>query len=217
MQPSQLVAQVGGAYSRELGIDLSSGKAAEVYKWFLASILFGARISETIAEKTYREFAHAHLLAPKKIADAGWDRLVEVLDHGGYARYNFKTATKLLDVNRHLLEEYKGDLNALHAAAADEDDLERRLKGLGKGIGEVTANIFLRELRGVWTKAAPLPPERVVRTARELHFIPRGMRNGMHALEALQEAWRADGQKAEAFVNFEAALVRYAIGGRTEK
>jgi hypothetical protein len=32
------------------------------------------------------------------------------------------------------------------------------LKALGKGIGDVTANIFLRELRSIWSKAEPLLP-----------------------------------------------------------
>lgn len=211
MLPSQLVAQVGGAYSRELGIDLPSGKPGETFKWFLASILFGARISETLAERTYHEFEREHLLAPKRILDAGWDRLVEVLDHGGYTRYDFKTATKLLDVNHALVQEYKGDLNTLHAAAADPADLERRIRSLGKGIGEVTANIFLRELRGVWPLARPLLSERAIQAARALHFIPAGMHDRKRILEKLEETWHAEGMAQKTFVDFEAALVRYAI------
>jgi hypothetical protein len=37
-------------YSEELGIDLGKNDEGELFKWFLASILFGARISETIAK-----------------------------------------------------------------------------------------------------------------------------------------------------------------------
>lgn len=37
-------------YSEELGIDLKKNNDDELFKWFLASILFGARISETIAK-----------------------------------------------------------------------------------------------------------------------------------------------------------------------
>lgn len=214
MRAAQLVAEVGGAYSTELGIDLSGAKPAEIYKWFLAAILFGARISESIAQKTYREFEHVHLLAPKKMLDAGWDRLVEVLDRGGYTRYDFKTATKLLEVNQALVQEYKGDLNALHAEAADSADLEQRLKALGKGIGDITVNIFLRELRGIWPKATPLPSEHVIRAATELAFISRGMRDKKHILESLEELWRSEGKARKDFVDFEAALVRYGIAKR---
>ncbi len=34
-------------------------------------------------------------------------------------------------------------------------DLEQRIKALGKGIGDTTVGIFLRELRGIWPKADP--------------------------------------------------------------
>jgi len=43
-------------YSHLLGINLLSGERGEIFKWFLASLLFGARISESIAMKTYRFF-----------------------------------------------------------------------------------------------------------------------------------------------------------------
>ena len=47
-------------------------------------------------------------------------------------------------------------ISSLHEAAADATDLEARLKAI-YGIGPVTANIFLRELRPVWAKADPAP------------------------------------------------------------
>jgi hypothetical protein len=205
-----LVKEAGGRYAAELGIDLSCGKSAEIYKWFLASILFGARISGAIAEKAYQKFERAHLLSPQKILNAGWDKLVEILDRGAYARYDFKTATKLLEVNRALMQQYKGDLNALHDDAVDTSDLEQRLKHLGKGIGDVTVNIFLRELRGVWTLADPVPTERVIQAARELGFIPRSMNEDKtRILKMLKTAWRTNGMPAKDFADFEAALVRY--------
>lgn len=217
MRPSTLVKETGGRYARDLGIDLSRGTSAEIYKWFLASILFGTRISGTIAEKAYREFERANLLSPQKILDAGWDRLVVILDRGAYARYDFKTATKLLDVNRTLMKEYKGNLNTLHARAADEPDLEQRLKHLGKGIGDITVNIFLRELRGIWTLADPVPTERAIWAARKFGFISEGMHDKSQILEALKDAWRADGKRAKDFPEFEAALVKCGAHGAASR
>ena len=92
--------QYPGRFSTDLGIDLSQGRSREIFKWFLASVLFGARISESIVKKTFREFASRAIVSPKVILDTGWDGLVEVLDQGGYVRYDFKTATKLLDLCR---------------------------------------------------------------------------------------------------------------------
>ncbi len=59
-------------YSEELGIELRKNNDEELFKWFLASILFGARISETIAKNTYRTFERYRLLSPEEIIKAGW-------------------------------------------------------------------------------------------------------------------------------------------------
>jgi len=138
-------------YSEELGIDLMSRKPSEIFKWFLASILFGHRISETIAKKTYKEFEKERLLTPENILDAGWDELVRVLDNGGYVRYDFSTASALLEIMKCLKDKY-GSLEKLYDDTKESKDLEKKFKEFRK-VGPVTVNIFLRELRVVWPKA----------------------------------------------------------------
>jgi endonuclease III len=133
-------------YSEDLGIDLT--KPSGRFKWFVASILFGARISENIASKTYKAFEKASLDSPEKIMAAGWDELVSVLDSGGYVRYDFSTATKLLNIMTDLKKKY-GSLEELYRQSSNVHVLEKRLQEF-KGIGPVTTQIFLRELRGVW-------------------------------------------------------------------
>jgi len=139
-------------YSEELGIDIT--KPSGRFKWFLASILFGARISEKIAMKTYRTFEKYDVLSPEKILDAGWNELVRILDEGGYVRYDFSTATKLLNIMKELKEKY-GSLEELYAQSSNTEDLKSKLMEF-KGIGEVTSQIFLRELRGVWKIDVPV-------------------------------------------------------------
>lgn len=146
--------ELGTPYHELLGIELESGKSGEIFKWFLVSILFGARISEEIAMRTYRELEREGLLSPKKIIARGWSKLVESLDRGGYVRYDFSTARELLEACELLLRKYGGDLNRLHREARDPRELEERIMEF-KGVGKTTANIFLRELRGVWEKASP--------------------------------------------------------------
>lgn len=153
--PKRLIDSMGGRFSTELGIDLRAGSSGAVFRWFLASKLMAARIGTKIALATCREFDRRGVTSPELIRQTGWDGLVAILDAGGYARYDFSTATKLLSITDDLLRLYDGDLNILHALSSDPRDLEERLKGLGKGIGDVTVNIFLRELRGVWAKARP--------------------------------------------------------------
>src|SRR5512141_2918677 len=133
-------------YSEDLKIDLSQPSGR--FLWFLASILFGARISEKTAARTYRTFQEAGIDTLEKILSAGWDGLVRILDAGGYARYDFSTATKLINIMSALRERY-GSLEELRRQSSDARDLQRRLQEF-KGIGPVTAQIFLREMRGVW-------------------------------------------------------------------
>ena len=81
------------SYSKELGLDFC--KPEDRFKWFLASVLFAKRISAETAKETYYNFEQEELTSPDAILEAGWDRLVEVLDAGGYTRYDFSTATNL--------------------------------------------------------------------------------------------------------------------------
>jgi len=153
----EFVQRYGEPYSKLLGIDLESGRSSEVFKWFLASILYGKPIRESSATKTYRSFEKRKILTPNKIIKTGWDGLVSILDEGGYTRYDFSTATKLLDIVQGLMKTYGGDLNRLHDAAVDSRDLEARIMALGKGVGPTTTSIFLRDMRMIWPKADAKP------------------------------------------------------------
>lgn len=209
-----LVNTLGGRFSKSLGIDLACGEATETFKWFLAAMLFGARISEVLAVRTFHALVQAGLTTPQRILDRGWEGLVTVLDRGGYVRYDFKTATKLLEVAGRLVELYGGDLTALHAAAENPRDLEQRLRTLGRGIGEVTVNIFLREMRGLWDKADPLPSALVLDAARSHRFIPASLADGRVALQLLMAQWLEEGMAAGDFPDFEAALLRSGLRQR---
>ena len=134
------------SYSEELKIDLTQPKGR--FQWFLASILFGARISEKIACRTYLALQKSGIDTPDKILSAGWDELVRLLDEGGYVRYDFSTATKLIDIMSSLKKRY-GTLEDLYRQSSDTEDLDIRLREF-KGIGPVTAQIFLSEMRGIW-------------------------------------------------------------------
>jgi hypothetical protein len=197
----------GQRYSEVLGIRLSGGDDEEVFKWFLASVLFGAPITESAAIKTYRCFEGHGVLTPQKIVRTGWEGLVEILDEGGYTRYDFKTADKLLMVANSLVDGYSGSLIHVHSVASDSRDLERRLKGLGKGVGDVTVSIFLRELRGVWERADPFPTELELLAGERLGLLEKGA-DAEEALERLKVFWAKNGIAGKSFVEFETALLR---------
>lgn len=160
------------SYSEEL--DLNLGNPEDRFKWFLASILFAKRISAETAKKTYFAFEREGLTSPKAILDAGWDRLVEVLDSGGYTRYDFSTAARLLGIAKTLKEKY-GSLEKLHEESMDPSDLESRLQEF-RGVGPMCVNIFLRELRGIWKKAEPNPSPIAVLTAQRIGIDPEDVK-----------------------------------------
>jgi hypothetical protein len=155
-------------YSEELGIDLAKRSDDAYFRWFLASLLFGARISETTAKNTYRSFIRHGLTTPQKILKAGFDFLVyPVMREGGYVRYDGRKSTQVLRDCDMLIADYGGRLSRLHDAARDAAKLEERLLAF-YGVGPVTMNIFLRELRPFWTKANPDPLPAVERLAKRL-------------------------------------------------
>lgn len=203
-----LIQQFGRKYSEILGINLKSEKKEEVFKWFLASVLFGAPITESAVIKTYKCFEKHKVLTPEKILETGWDGLVEILDEGSYTRYDFKTADKLLAVMNTLIKNYEGNLNLLHERASDSFDLEKRLKDLGKGVGEVTVSIFLRDLRRLWKKANPKPTSLIVLAARNLGITKE--EDPEKVSGDLKKFWKENEISGKDFVNFETALLRLA-------
>jgi hypothetical protein len=112
------------------------------------------------------------------------------MSEGGYVRYDGRKSTQILTDCDKLVTDYEGSLTKLHDLAKDERDLEERLLDF-YGVGEVTANIFLRELRPYWKKANPEPLVVVKELARKC-----GIRLGHY------------NRKTLTFARIEAGLIR---------
>jgi hypothetical protein len=137
--------------AEDLGIDLPSKKEEELFKWFLVCLLFGKPIQRDIAERAYLELVRARLVSPDAVLRAGWDKLVRLLDEAHYVRYDFSTATKLLEVSKELKGSY-GTLTNLVAQARTPGELSARVQGF-KHVGPVTARIFLQGVRPIWYRS----------------------------------------------------------------
>ncbi len=135
-------------YAKELGIDLASKQEVEYFKWFLACLLFSKPIQQEVAKRTYFEFVKEDFITPDAILQAGWDKLVEVLDRGHYVRYDFSTATKLLDVCQTLKDRY-GTVTSLLQQSQSVDELSSCLQKF-KGVGPKTVEIFLRDITPIF-------------------------------------------------------------------
>ncbi|HEX7410489.1 MAG TPA: hypothetical protein VF515_22970 [Candidatus Binatia bacterium] len=205
-----LLEEKGGLFSEELGIDV----ARQPFRWLLAAMLFGGRISERVAKSTYKAFARHRLLTPQAILRAGWEGLIPVMGEGGYARYDNIKSTYISEMCRKLVDEYRGKVENIHAQAESSADLEARLLAF-KGIGRVTTSIFLRELRGVWDKADPPLIDIELRAARALELTKS--RDPVTALEDLKAAWKRGRVTGCDFRHLEAALVRAGIELRRKR
>jgi hypothetical protein len=189
------VARYGRPYSRLLGIDLKSRRNKEVVKWFLAAILYSKPIRESSATRTFRCFERHRVTTASRVVDAGWDGLVSILDEGGYTRYDFSTADKLLEVFGNLQKQYGGNLNRLYEASRDGEEVEANLKRLGKGIGDITVSIFLRDMRCIWRKVDPRRTPLVTMAMKSL------------SIKDLKQCAR---EKRIDLVRLETALLRYS-------
>jgi len=193
-----IVRTLGGRFSLELGIELDRD-AAEPERWALAVTLLGNRISTTVAMRTYRVLEHAGI---RTIADAGSrsrEELVALLDEGGYARYDERTATRLHALASAIEDRHEGRLGSLGERTGSSSKLEQALLAL-PGWGPVTVRAFLRELRGVWPAADPQLDGRCALAARHL-----GLPSGTHSLSALAASAHLD------FRDLEAALLRLSL------
>ncbi len=196
----ELVERLGGRFSVEMGIDVDRSDH-EVDRWFLAASLFGTRIAWPVVERTFAVLREAGI---ETVADAGGrDRreLIELLDAGGYARYDERTATRLRRLAEVVAERY-GRPSALKAER-DPLRLEAALDEL-PGWGPTTVRLFLRELRGIWPGADPPFDERAAEAALALGLPVRDV-----------ATLRRLAQRADLDVrDLEAALVRARLTRR---
>jgi len=202
-----VVAALGGRFSSQLGIDVDAGDA-EVERWFLAATLFGTRISAGVAERTFGVLDGAGLHRVAQARHLPWDDLVALLDEGGYARYDFRTATRLQDLAGVIGERYGGQVAVIGRSFPDYQQLRRALDVL-PGWGPVTIQLFLRELRGVWPGAKPPLDQRAAAAAGHLGLADPGARQ--HDLPALT---RLAGESEMDPRDLEGGLVRLALTRR---
>ena len=137
-------------YSSELGIDLDPGTEAECFKWFLACLLFAKPIQQQIAKQAFLDLTQAGITTPDAIEDAGWNKLVEILDEAHYTRYDFSTADILLHNVKELKKKY-GTFGDLLKQSTTTGQLSEHLQEF-KGVGPKTVEIFLRDMAPVLEK-----------------------------------------------------------------
>ncbi|MEK0361684.1 DNA methylase [Pseudomonas sp. CBC3] len=135
--------------AKDLGIEIEKGEG-ELFKWFIASFLFGKRIQQDIAAEAYRVIVDKHKRdTPRKLCNCSRQQLISMLGEGRYVRYDESTAERLLKLCEKLNSEYGGKLGNIREQSESRTALEKRLAEF-EGIGPKTVEIFMREAAKVW-------------------------------------------------------------------
>ena len=165
---SALLDTNGRTFCDELGIDLTRQTPSPLFRWLVASTLLSARINHGIALKASAALSRAGWRTAKTMAQSTWEERTQALNRSGYARYDESTSRMLGDTAQKMLTAYGGDLRRLREAAAHDAAEERRLLKEFKGIGDVGADIFFREMQAVWDELYPFADSKALSAAEKL-------------------------------------------------
>lgn len=127
----------------EFDLDVLSGDT-DLFRWFLLCYLFGKPIQSGVAVTTWKLLISKKLDTPWAIVGASDHKLVSVLHHGGYTRYQHVTAHGLQVCMERLIREYDGSLLLMLDSSLDEEEFSKRLQKL-YGVGPKISEIFTRE------------------------------------------------------------------------
>lgn len=167
---TELLDRHGRTYAEELGIDVRANTPAPLFRLLCFSLLAAARISADIAVSAAKALADAGLNTVESMADSTWRQRTDILNASGYARYDESTSRTLGDTAELLAERYGGDLRELRARADGDRAVLRELVTECKGIGDVGADIFFREVQAAWTELHPFADDRALAVARRLRL-----------------------------------------------
>jgi endonuclease III len=164
-----LLERHGTTYAEEAGIRLGTDpKPSPLYRLLCLSTLLSARIRANVAVDAAHALSSARWRTARAMANSTWEERVRVLNRSGYARYDESTARMLGDTATMLLDRWNGDLRRLREEADHDPRAERRLLKEAKGIGDVGASVFLREIQEAWPEVGPALDGKAMDGARAL-------------------------------------------------
>ncbi|MGH3097607.1 MAG: endonuclease [Streptosporangiales bacterium] len=161
---SALLDRHGQTYSNQAGLRLRD-TPSPLFGLLVLSLLLSTRISGDIAVAAAHALRKQGWTTPAKMASSTWAQRTRTLNKSGYARYDESTSRMLGDTVELLESEYRGDLRRLHDEAKDSRDLRRLLMSF-KGMGDVGADIFCREVQAVWPDVYPFVDKRAAEGAK---------------------------------------------------
>src|SRR5690625_277926 len=156
----------GTTYAQEAGIKVAD-KPSPLYQLLVLSTLLSARISSDIGVAAAKELFKSGYRTPQRMHDATWQQRVDALGRGHYRRYDESTATMLGKGAELVQDHYSGDLHKVHEQAETAKDISQALQDFPV-IGPAGADIFIREVQGIWTDFSPSIDKKIKDGAKSL-------------------------------------------------
>ncbi len=158
----------GKTFAQDLKIHPERDTPSQLFRLLVFALLSSARIRYAAAVQAAGALQKEGWSTARKMAAATWEQRVVVLNRNGYARYDESTSRMLQDTSDLLLDKYGGDLRRLREAAGRDPGRERDLLKECKGIGEVGASIFFREVQAAWDEVYPFADGPALKAANRL-------------------------------------------------
>lgn len=190
-----LLKRHGRTFAEELEIDIAQNTPSSLFRLLCAALLCSTRIRSQIAINAAQELTKQGWITPAQMVASAWESRVKALDRASYTRYDESTATWLGENAQMLLDRYQGDLRNLRSEAECQPEREHQLLQGFKGIKQVGADIFCREVQIAWDELFPFVDRKARKSAQKL-----GLPDDPQALSQLIP-------KRE-FTNLVAALIR---------
>jgi hypothetical protein len=163
----RLIGAAGTTYAAEAGIKLAD-KPMPLFQLLALCMLASKPIDAAIATGAAREIFKAGLRTPKAVLASDRRTMISAFGRAHYVRYDESSATRLTDMAERVRDDYTGDLRHIAARSRHDVAAAKRMLKQFKGIGDIGADIYLREVQDVWTWVRPYFDDRATAAAKRL-------------------------------------------------
>lgn len=150
----------GQTFAEQAHITLRD-EPSPLFRLLMLSMLQAKPIFADVAVAAALELNKAGLTTPEKVRDAPRSTFISAFGRAGYARYDESSTTYLKELAESLLKDFDGDLRRLRG-----EDAREPLQQF-KGVGPTCADMFLREVQGVWPEIAPMFDKKALQGAEK--------------------------------------------------
>lgn len=191
-----LIAEQGTLFSEEIGANIARDTPQELFHWLEGACLLAGRINMELAIEAAIALRDAKLHKIEEILAIDFWDMVKVLRDNGYKRYDTVTTDYLRETAEMVRADYGDDIRGMRGdtAGATLANVKK-----AKGVGDVGAAIFAREVQLVWDELYPMADGPALGAAERL-----GLPTEAQALVDLAGS-------RERFVRLMAALTRTAL------